>query len=155
METEKEKSDRYLANLEKHVEATKEAVRYSSDRFDVLLVTLSTGSLMFSMGFAENIVQDLAKADTSSLKTAWLLFAGSLISNLISQVSGYYANKSEIRVSKNLIRVERGKEAKGNQDRIKWWCQTLDYSTITLNALSLIAFICGIVALVRFSDTNV
>ncbi len=154
MKSKKKVKKRYIANLEKHIEAQRDSVRYSVDRFDILIDSLSTGCLIFSMGFADNIVQDIDTADTSNLKTSWLLFAICLIANLISQVTGYYANKLEIRISKNLIRIERGKDVVGNQKRLECWSGALDSTTTFLNAISLLSFIGGIIALVRFSGAN-
>ncbi|MCB9164826.1 MAG: hypothetical protein H6592_10430 [Flavobacteriales bacterium] len=155
METEEEKRTRYIASLEKHIDNAKEAAKYSSDRFDILLISLSTGSLLFSIGFAKDMVKDISKADTSYLKTAWLLFTVSLVSNLISQVTSYYSHQIDIKVSKNKIREKRGKEAKDNPKRTEWWCEALNHSTNALNAIGLAAFICGVVALVWFSSTNI
>ena len=155
MEAKEEKSARYLAKLEKHIDNAKEAEKYSSDRFDVLLISLSTGSLLFSIGFAQNIVKDLSKADTSALKVSWLLFTVALIANLLSQVSSYYTHKMDIRVTNHLIRVNRGKESKVDQKRTEWWCKALNTSTLSFNLISLLTLIGGIVAFVYFANTNV
>src|SRR5690606_19632229 len=109
--------ERYLGNLEKHIERAQEAEKYSADRFDILLISLSSTALALSIGFVNNVVPDLKATDTSLLKTSWLLFVLTLISNLTSQVSGYYAHVYDIKTTRNIIREERGKNHKGNQKK--------------------------------------
>ncbi|MBS4070363.1 MAG: hypothetical protein KGZ90_03495 [Algoriphagus sp.] len=155
MESRKEIHDRYINNLEKHISLAKESARYSSDRFDILLISLSTSSLILSIGFIEKIIPDLRLIDTSCLKTSWLLFVVSLISNLFSQVTGYYSNQYDIKVTKNLIKIERGKNIQGNQESLEKICSNLNLCTIILNILSLICLVSGIVILIYFISNQI
>lgn len=142
--------DRYLSNLEKHIERAREAEKYSADRFDILLISLSSTALVLSIGFVNNVISDLKAVDTSLLKTSWLLFVVTLISNLLSQVSGYYAHVYDIKVTRNLIRAERGKNQKGNQELYEIYCSILNKITIVLNGISLLCLITGIITIVSF-----
>lgn len=155
MESRKYKHDRYLNKLEKHIEKAKEASRYSSDRFDILLISLSTSALVLSIGFVKNIFPDLGCINTSMLKTSWLLFVLCLLSNLISQVSGYYAHQFDIKVNINKIRLERGNEPRGKQKRLKRNLNIFNNVTIWLNGFSLLFLLAGIIIIVLFFSINI
>lgn len=150
MELQSEDKTRYISKLEKHIEQAKDSAKYSLDRFDILIISLSTSSLIFSIGFVKNIIPNLSDVNTTLLKFAWLFFLISLIANLLSQVSGYYANKYDIRITKNIIRGKRNKEMNGNQNLYNNICKYLNYTTIWLNGLSLIMLISGLIALIVF-----
>lgn len=155
MDSIRDKHDRYIDKLEKHVEFARDASKYSSDRFDILIISLSTSALILSIGFVKNVITNLNDVDTLLLKASWLFFVIALVSNLISQVTGYYANKIDIKVTKNLIREERGKSMKGNQVAYERNCKILNIITLLLNALSLLLLITGIVILVKFFSENI
>ena len=155
LKQKEEKEDRYVAKLDKHIDDAKEAVKYSSDRFDVLIISLSTSALILSIGFAKNVIPDLKNINTSLLKTALIILVSSLIANLVSQVTGYFSNKLDIKVTRNLIRKRRGLTPKGKQKKLHFWCSFLDYLTLTLNGSSLFLLIIGIVTLVIFFSNNI
>lgn len=155
MESRKDKHERYLNKLEKHVEFSKEASKYSSDRFDILLISLSTSALVLSIGFVKNVIPNLKEIDTSLLKTSWLLFVIALIANLISQVTGFYSHKYDIKVTINLIRDERGNLPKGDQRSFKFYCEILNKTTLTLNGISLLTLLSGVIVLVLFFSNNI
>ena len=150
MVLQSEDKTRYINKLEKHIEQAKDSAKYSLDRFDILIISLSTCSLIFSIGFVKDIIPNLNDINTTLLKLAWLFFLISLIANLISQVSGYYANKYDIKITQNIIREKRNKKMKGNQNLYKQICKYLNYATIWLNGLSLILLISGLIALIVF-----
>lgn len=154
MESRKDKHERYLDKLEKHISLAKESSKYSSDRFDILLISLSTSALILSIGFVDKIIPNLQCVNTSLLKLAWLLFVTALVSNLTSQVTGYFSNVFDIKVTTNLIRNERGKQLKGNQKKFEVFCKTLNSLTLILNALSLTSLVTGIVLMVLFFSNN-
>ena len=56
MESRKDIHDRRLSKLEKHVEFAKGSSKYSSDRFDILIISLATSSLILSIGFAKDVI---------------------------------------------------------------------------------------------------
>tara|TARA_R110000850_G_scaffold50499_5_gene123855 strand:+ start:3931 stop:4308 length:378 start_codon:yes stop_codon:yes gene_type:complete len=94
MESRKEKHERYLDKLERHISFANDSTKYSSDRFDILLISLSTSALILSIGFVDKVIPNLYCVNTSLLKTLWLLFVITLVSNLASQVTGYYSDGS-------------------------------------------------------------
>jgi len=155
MESRKDIHDRYLSKLEKHVEFAKGSSKYSSDRFDILIISLATSLLILSIGFVKDVIPNFSNINTVILKISWLLFLIALVSNLISQVTGYYANKYDIKVTTNLIREERGKLMKGDQKILESACSCLNRTTLILNGLSLLCLISGIVTLVIFFSNNI
>jgi len=155
MEPDNEINERYISKLEKHIEIAKESSKYSLDRFDILIISLSTSALVLSIGFVKDVVPHLDKINTSLLKTAWLLFVVSLISNLISQVTGFYANSFDIRVTNNLVRKERGRSFKGKQNLFIRYCNILSNITTSLNGVSLFSLIGGIISLLIFFSIHI
>ena len=148
---EKKKIDeKYIEQLQTYVETTQKAVDYSVERFDILIISLSTSGLILSIGFVKDIIKDFSKVDPILLKITWLLFASSLIMNLLSQVTGYYANKMDLKVTKDLIRTEKGEESKINVNRTECFHKIFNSFTIVLNAGSLIGLITGIITLIIF-----
>lgn len=144
-----------MDKLEKHVLSAKDSSKYSIDRFDILLISLSTSALILSIGFVEKVLPNIDKIDSSLLKLSWLLFVIVLISNLTSQVTAYYGNQYDIKVTKNLIREERGKPLKGNQIKLESQCKNLNRLTLIFNGISLFSLISGIIALVGFFSNNI
>lgn len=155
MKDKKESRDRYIKKLEKHLDSTKENVRYSSDRFDILIISLSTSALILSIGFVKDLIKNFDEIDTGSLKTSWLFFIIALVSNLISQVTGYFASSYDIKVTDSLISEERGNKPDKNFNKNEKYCNSLNYSTLTLNLVSLLCFIVGVIILVQFISNNI
>jgi len=145
---------RFIKKLEKHIENTDSNLKYSLDRFDILIVTLSSGGLVFSMGFIKDILPLNTEINYILLKLSWILFGSSIVSNLFSQVTGYFSNKLEIKISKNLIRLERGKSVKGDQIQLEKNHNLYDSLTKYLNGASLVLLMTAVVLLIIFVSNN-
>ncbi|MCF8297009.1 MAG: hypothetical protein K9J13_05620 [Saprospiraceae bacterium] len=145
---------RYIKNLEVHKENTRLNLRYSLDRFDTLIITVSSGGLVFSMGFIKDIISPDIKTNFLLLKLAWVLFGSSIISNLISQVTSYYANKLEIRITRNLIKKERNKPIKDNHIKVEKNQKYANNLTYFLNGTSLVFLVGAIIILIIFMSVN-
>ena len=155
MDNNKDKiNKRFVKKLEEHIENTNLNLKYSLDRFDILIISLSSGGLIFSMGFIKNILSPNVEINFVLLKISWILFGSSIIINLFSQVTGYFANKLEIKISKNLIRHERGKPLKGDQDQFEKNHKFYNSLTKYLNGSSLILLIGAVVLLIIFVSIN-
>lgn len=152
--TQEEKS-RYIEKLEKHIVSCEEASNYSIQRFDVLIISLSSGGLALSIGFVKDVIKNFHEIDISQLKVSWILFGFTLIINLFSQITGYFANNLDIKTTRNIIRIERGKEAKGNQKRLLKAVNLFNGSTNTLNFVSILTLIGAIIFMVTFIYNNV
>ena len=97
-----DKSERFISNLEAHKEKTVANLKYSIDRFDILIISISSGGLVFSMGFIKDIISKMPPVDFLLLKISWILFGLAIVLNLLSQVTSYYANTFELKITKNL-----------------------------------------------------
>jgi len=142
--------EKYIGRLENYVETTQKAVDYSIERFDILIISLSTSGLVLSIGFVKDIINDFSKVNPILLKITWLLFACSLIMNLLSQVTGYFANKLDLKITKDIIRTEKGKESKINVKQKECCKRIFNSSTLFLNGGSLFCLISGITTLIIF-----
>ena len=145
---------RYIENLEAHIKSCKESANYSISRFDVLIISLSTGALGFSISFIKDVSPKTVYNNLYLLKISWVLFSASLILNLLSQVTSYYANKYEIKISKSIIREEKGNNNLLNREKVEKWKCILDTWTMYLNGVSLLGFILGIIFLIIFTCNN-
>lgn len=145
-----EAEDRFIKNLEAHIERTDLNLKYSIDRFDILIISISSGGLVFSMEFVKDLLTKKPDIDFLPLKISWVLFSLSIVLNLLSQVTGYYANKYEITITKNIIKQERNKPIKGNQNNLELGHKIFNSLTIIFNGLSLLFLISAIIILVIF-----
>lgn len=148
-------NSRYIDKLEKHMEKSNDSAKYASDRFDVLIVTISTTALVITIGFVKNFIGDDELIDTSLLKTSWLFFVITIIANLTSQLTSYYSHKMESKITRNLIRIERNKEPFGNQIRLDIISRVLDITTQILNAISFVTLFIAIIVIVVFYSNNI
>ena len=108
-----------------------ETRRYSGEQFDKLVVYLSSGALVLTIGFVEKII-DLSKIESLSLLYAsWICFCSSLIVILISHMTSMLSIDLDI----------YGKEKISTG---------FDIVTHILNWLSLITLLFGIGSFIRF-----
>ena len=156
MKKEKENiNERYLQKLEKHLENSQASAKYSSDRFDILIVAISSSALIVTIGFVKNLIGDSNSVDTTLLKTSWLLFVMTIIVNLTSQLSAFYSHKYDYKVTRNLIRIERKKNVIGNQKLFEKICSKLNWTTQALNIISFITLFAAIIVMVLFYSKNI
>jgi len=153
-ETRHDKVNRYISQLERHIEKAEDHKKYSSDRFDILCISISTTALIFSIGFVKDIIKDFEHINVSVLKTAWLLLSLTIMFNFISQFVSFYANDYEIQISKSLLKKKRGSVDKTDVEKLEKRCRNLSVLTIGLNWASLVTIIIGIAMLVFFFSNN-
>jgi hypothetical protein len=153
-ESRQNRADRYINQLERHIEKAEDHKKYSSDRFDILSISISTTALIFSIGFVKDIVKNYGEIDKSDLKIAWLLLSITICLNFISQLVSYYAHDIDIRISENIIRRKRGYKVQGNQNKYEKICNFLSILTEILNWSGLLGIILGISKLVVFFSNN-
>ena len=153
-ESRSEKAARYISSLDRHIEKATEHKKYSVDRFDILVISISTTSLVFSIGFVKDFVKENTHIEYGLLKTAWLFFTATIIVNLISQITGYYANDYDISVTKNILKEKRGFKMIGNQKKLIERCDFFSTSTQILNLISLMCILTGIITLIIFFSNN-
>lgn len=108
-----------------------ETRKYAGEQYDKLIVYLSSGALVLTVGFIENVV-DLSKInDLFLLYSSWICFSTSLIIILISHRT-------------SLLSIDL--EIKGKKKTSDRWNAVTDI----LNWLSMIALVIGIVSFIIF-----
>lgn len=147
--------DKSVEVFEKHLDNTRLIIHYSIERIDLLVISISTAALGFSIAFIKDVIPDLKSICLVLLKISWILFGFSIISNLLSQLTSYYANKFEFMITKNIIRKKTGKDYKGNQNNLECKKSILDNTTNILNLLSLVFLISGIVMIIIFINQHI
>ena len=146
---------RYVEKLESHIESTKAIAKYSLERFDILIISLSGGGLVLSISLVKDVIKNFDKVDHTLLKITWIFFGISLVLNLFSQITAYYANNEEIKIAKNLIRKKRGKPLTHSLKKLECYKKTLNSFTISLNALCVLSFVTAIILLIIFMNNNI
>lgn len=108
---------------------------YAEEQFDKLLIYLSSGGLLLTIGFIENIIKIDESAYISLLITTWISFTGSLIIMLFS-------HRTSLR-SMNL-------ELSGIEEKSDFW----DTITNSLNWIGLTLLVLGILSFIIFVLIN-
>jgi len=144
----------FIEKLELHIEKANSNLKYSIDRFDILIISISSGGLVFSMGFVKDLLSGKCNIDFTLLKISWILFTISITFNLLSQVSGYYASRYDIKVTKNIIRKKKEKSMIGNRCKLELREKIMNNLTMIFNATSLFILISGISIMVVFMSIN-
>ncbi|MBE7646042.1 hypothetical protein [Tenacibaculum finnmarkense] len=149
----KRKNKEHISNLKEYVSKAEERVKYSLERFDILIISLSSGGLILALNLFKNF-QNIC-IDKKFLKLSWLFFSLALIINLSSQVTGYLANKYDIKGAKNDIYELEKKELVGNQKWIDKYQNLSDFLTKWFNILSFVTLIIGIILLILFINLKI
>jgi len=108
---------------------------YAEEQFDKLLIYLSSGGLILTIGFVENIIKINESTCLSLLIMTWISFTGSLIVMLFS-------HRSSLR-SMDL-------ELKGKEEKSDFW----DRITKCLNWVGLILLISGVLSFIIYVLIN-
>lgn len=155
-------------DINKKIEAKKEKIAslkkdedYAVEKFDTLIVSLSSGGLVFSVGFIKDVIKDFHKTDLLWLKFCWMCFAVALIGSLTSQVTGYYSNRYERRAERCKIRKLKGETEIDSTDIVTVICKLEKMSdrfnrcTLWLNGICLLGFSIAVGSLIFFIYSNV
>ncbi len=146
--SQKKKDKKYIKSLELYLVKAEERVKYSLERFDILIISLSSGGLVLSLNLFRDC-KDLF-VDNVLLKYSWACFSFSLVINLSSQITGYFANKYDINGTKNIIKIIKKKIEVRNQKKLDFIQKIFDILTMFFNCLSFVFLILGIILLVLF-----
>lgn len=145
----------FVKRLEEYIVSCKESAKYSIDRFDILIISLSTGALGFSIAFIKDFVKDKINPNLLLIKISWIVFAIAIIMNLLSQKTSYYSHILEIKLTKIKIKKLKGKENCSNcENRLNFKTNILDSLTTFFNISSLILLIAGIILTLIFININ-
>jgi len=133
MKTEKEKSSQENLDWLTQISKIRE---YSSEQFDKLLVYLSSGALVLTLGFVKDIVKISEETNKSLLIASWSLYALSLLLILFSHKSSIISMDYEL-----------------NQKSKK--SDLFDIITEVLNWSSTITLLAGIITFILFVYKNI
>ena len=98
MSTKDKKSD---DSSEEYLREIRKMRDYAAERFDRLMVYLSSGGLVLSIGFIKDIV-DINKVDNlTPLIWSWVLFIASLLLILVSHRTSHVAMDKELKGESN------------------------------------------------------
>jgi len=149
----KKKDKIHLEDLKNYLLKAEERVKYSLERFDVLIISLSSGGLILALNLFKNFQSDCI--DKNLLSLSWLFFSVALIINLLSQVTGYFANKYDIKGTRNEIYEIEKKTISGNSICIELYQKVFNHLTKWLNVLSFLSLSTGIILLILFINLKV
>lgn len=148
---EKKEPSKYIQELEAHILSCKEASDYAIKRFDNLIITLSSSGLALSLAFIKDLINSLTNGSLLLFKISTISFTVSIVSNLLSQKTSFFAHNKEIKILKLLILKKQQKlvnslEIKSMEKKAK----RLDSITIALNYTSLISLVTAIILIMVF-----
>jgi len=141
-----ERDKRYIEKLQAHLVTAESKKRYSIERFDILIISLSSGGLVLSSGF----FKDFPYTDKSLLELAWIFFSLALITNLSSQGTGYYANKNDIDCTRQIIEEIEGVLDNDNREAYDKAKAKYTLWTNNLNKISFLFLTVAIILLIFF-----
>lgn len=151
MDDEKEKDEKYVIALKEYILKAENRVKYSIERFDVLIITLSSGGLILCISLYSNFKE----ADKYLVGLSWMFFSAALIINLLSQISGYFSNKLDIKCVNNIIDEFEEREISGNPKFLETIHRICNKTTDILNLLSFISLVTGIIQTILFVNCNI
>jgi len=140
------KDKKHIEYLKEYIKSAESRAKYSIERFDILIISLSSGGIALSVGFYDKF----ESVNKNSVFYGCLFFAISLIINLLSQVTGYYANRNDIKYSKEEIRELEKKQFKKDYQKYDCYKRIFDFLTNLFNGFSLLGLIVGIVFILSF-----
>lgn len=149
MYTRQEKQDRKVAEWTKWIDKTEKSIEYSTNRFDILVITMSSSFLTLSVGYFRLVEKPIEFCTSLWIYSAWIFFAICLISNLLSQVSSYVANRSELSAARMYL-DDLLEGTNTNTDRLDSLATKYNTFTHTLNITSLTSIIIGVIAVLVF-----
>lgn len=140
------KDKKHLVELKAYLTSALARAKYSIERFDILIITLSSGGIALSMNFFENY----ESVDKTMVYNGCVCFSVALIINLVSQVTGYNANKFDIKYVREEIRELEKKVYVEDYDKYDSYKKVFNFMTNLFNAISLISFIIGMIYIILF-----
>lgn len=151
-----DRNKEYLKKLDIHLISTKENTHYALKRLDIMVISLSSGGIYLNLEIHsflyEKVILDFA---SFWIAIPSLIFSLSIILNLISQWTGFRANKNE----EGWIELEI-ENSKRNKSKSKLQAKQLEIDckinfhnklTSIFNGLSSVILILGIIYLAILS----
>ena len=138
----KEEQEAYLRRRNFLIDVEREASRH----FDKYVLTLAAGTFGLSLLFVERIAPHPKDGTEWLLIAAWVAFGVSILSTLISFLSGQESCSKEIEILDGKYRGDIKDEKEIKNKFVTWpkW----------LNRVSMFLFIVGVIFLITFSALN-
>lgn len=141
-----EKNKEHIANLNDYLKTAETRANYSIERYDILIISLSSGGIALVAGFFDKF-KDIDKSD---VYYGSLFFSIAIIINLLSQVTGYFANSNDIKYCNEEIKELEGKNYYLNYQKYDCFKKIFNFLTTLFNGISLLSFIAGAIFLLIF-----
>lgn len=146
----KKNDKKYIKALKVYLEKAEVRLKYSMERFDILIISLSSGGL----ALGATLLEKFPEANKDLVNIAWIFFSAALITNLLSQVTGYLANKYDIMCTNNIINEIKGNCMEGEQKKIEFNQSLYNKITKWFNIFSFIFLSTAIILLTIFINTK-
>jgi hypothetical protein len=130
----KKKDKVYKKKLEVYIERAKIREKYALERFDILIISLSSGGIALSAAFFEKF----NATNKSNVFEACIFFSIALVVNLLSQITGYYANNFDIKYTVEEIREIEKKDFNLNYKIYDCYKTIFNVITNVFNLVSLL-----------------
>lgn len=140
------KDKKHIKVLKQYLVSANDRAKYSIERFDILIITLSSGGIVLSMSFFENY----KNIDKTLVYNGCLCFAFALIINLVSQVTGYFANRYDIKYVREEIRELENKSFFETYAKYDCFKKAFNFMTRFFNTSSLVSFVIGMIFIMLF-----
>lgn len=140
------KNKEHITNLNEYLKTAETRAKYSIERFDILIISLSSGGIVLVAGFFDKF----KGIDKSDVYYGSLFFSIAIIINLLSQVTGYFANLNDIKYCKEEIKELKGKNYNLNYQKYDCFKKIFDFLTTLFNGISLLSFIAGAIFILIF-----
>lgn len=140
-----EKNKEHIANLNEYLKTAETRANYSIERYDILIISLSSGGIALVAGFFDKF-KDIDKSDVYYGS----VFSIAIIINLLSQVTGYYANRNDIKYCNEEIKELEGKNYYSKYQKYDCFKKIFNFLTTLFNGISLLSFIAGAIFLLIF-----
>jgi hypothetical protein len=141
-----EKNKEHIANLNEYLKTAETRANYSIERYDILIISLSSGGIALVAVFFDKF-KDIDKSD---VYYGSLFFSIAIIINLLSQVTGYFANSNDIKYCNEEIKELEGKNYYLNYQKYDYFKKIFNFLTTLFNSISLLSFIAGAIFVLIF-----
>ena len=142
----KKKDKQYIYSLKEYIISAEGRVKYSLERFDILIISISSGGLALSTSLYENF----ENVDKTLINIGWIFFSSALIINLLSQITGYKANKLDLKCTYLVIEEVKGKIKEGSHKKLDYLKMIYNFLTKTFNILSFLSLSTAIILIILF-----
>ena len=137
----KEEIERIYRNIESYRSNAQKNKFYSMQRIDLIIVSLSTGSIIALLSKVELVVESLCYCYSLAYYISLVMIAVSIITNIISQIYSYKVHAIEVNWASQEMEIINNLRKENTSENSK----TLNIITTTSNTISIVSLVVGIV----------